>query len=133
MASLQRGAKFFVNYCHSCHSAEYMRYQRLAEDIEGLDAEMIEENLLFGKQQITDYMKASMPYETSADWFGKAPPDLSLVARAKGGVDWVYTFMKSFYLTDEGWNNTVLANASMPHVSLGTPGHSASGLRDLRR
>jgi ubiquinol-cytochrome c reductase cytochrome c1 subunit len=116
MASLQRGAKFFVNYCHSCHSAEYMRYQRLAEDIEGLDAEMIEENLLFGKQQITDYMKASMPYETSADWFGKAPPDLSLVARAKGGVDWVYTFMKSFYLTDEGWNNTVLANASMPHV-----------------
>jgi ubiquinol-cytochrome c reductase cytochrome c1 subunit len=116
MASLQRGAKFFFNYCHSCHSAEYMRYQRLAEDIEGLDAQMIEENLLFGGQEITDYMKPAMPYETSADWFGKAPPDLTLVARSKGGVDWVYTFMKGFYLTDEGWNNTVLENASMPHV-----------------
>ncbi|NKI34219.1 cytochrome c1 [Wenzhouxiangella sp. XN79A] len=116
MASLQRGAKFFVNYCHSCHSAEYMRYQRLAEDIEGLDEEMIEQNLLFGDQELTDYMKPAMPYEASADWFGKAPPDLTLVARSKGGVDWVYTFMKGFYLTDEGWNNTVLENASMPHV-----------------
>lgn len=116
MASLQRGAKFFVNYCHSCHSAEYMRYQRLARDIEGLDEEMVETNLLFGGQEITDYMKAAMPYETSAEWFGAAPPDLTLVARSKGGVDWVYTFMKGFYLTDEGWNNTVLENASMPHV-----------------
>lgn len=116
MASLQRGAKFFVNYCHSCHSAEYMRYQRLAKDIEGLDEQLVEENLLFGGQEITDYMKAAMPYETSADWFGKAPPDLTLVARSKGGVDWVYSFMKGFYLTDQGWNNTVLENASMPHV-----------------
>ena len=70
----------------------------------------------FGGQEITDYMKAAMPYETSADWFGKAPPDLTLVARSKGGVDWVYSFMKGFYLTDQGWNNTVLENASMPHV-----------------
>ena len=113
LASVQRGASMFVTYCHSCHSAEYMRYQRLAQDLE-LTEEQVEENLIFGKAEITDYMKAVMPDE-SEEWFGAKSPDLTLTARARG-EDWIYSFLKGFYLTDQGWNNTVLANASMPHV-----------------
>ncbi len=112
-ASVQRGAAMFMNYCHSCHSAQYMRYQRLARDLE-LSEEQVAENLVFGDRVITDYMIAAMPDE-SEDWFGAQPPDLTLTARSRGG-DWVYSFLKGFYLTDEGWNNTVLENASMPHV-----------------
>ena len=113
LASVQRGASMFMTYCHSCHSAEYMRYQRLAKDLE-LTEEQVEENLIFGKAEITDYMKAVMPAE-SEEWFGAKSPDLTLTARARG-EDWIYSFLKGFYLTDQGWNNTVLANASMPHV-----------------
>jgi ubiquinol-cytochrome c reductase cytochrome c1 subunit len=113
IASVQRGAALFMNYCHSCHSAEYMRYQRIAKDLD-LTEEQVAENLVFGNREITDYMKAAMP-ESSADWFGKKPPDLTLKARSRG-PDWIYTFLKGFYMTEDGWNNTVLANASMPHV-----------------
>lgn len=115
MASLQRGAQAFVNYCHSCHSAEYMRYQRIAQDVEGLDEGLVEENLILSGREITDYMIPAMPYEQATEWFGKAPPDLTLKARSRG-PDWIYSFLKGYYLTDEGWNNTVLANAAMPHV-----------------
>lgn len=115
MASVQRGAQVFFNYCHSCHSAQYMRYQRLAQDLPDLSEELVEQYLLFGDQEITDSMIAPMPAEASKDWFGKAPPDLTLITRSRG-EDWVYSFLKGFYLTDDGWNNTVLANASMPHV-----------------
>jgi ubiquinol-cytochrome c reductase cytochrome c1 subunit len=113
-ASLQRGAALFVNYCMGCHSMQYQRYQRVAEDLE-LSDEMVEEFLVKGNKELTDYMKSSMPYEQSADWFGKAPPDLSLTARSRG-PDWIYTFLRSYYLTDTGWNNTVLQNPAMPHV-----------------
>ncbi|MEE4639671.1 MAG: cytochrome c1 [Wenzhouxiangella sp.] len=113
-ASLQRGAALFVNYCMGCHSVQYQRYQRLAEDLE-LSEEMVEEFLVKGNRELTDYMKSSMPYEESADWFGKAPPDLSLTARSRG-PDWIYTFLRSYYMTDTGWNNTVLENPAMPHV-----------------
>jgi len=113
MASVQRGAAMFMNYCHSCHSAQYQRYQGLVRDLD-LSEEQVEQSLLFGDREITDYMIAAMP-EESEKWFGKKPPDLSLTARSRG-PDWIYTFLKSFYLTEEGWNNTVLANASMPHV-----------------
>jgi ubiquinol-cytochrome c reductase cytochrome c1 subunit len=113
MASVQRGAGLFMNYCHSCHSAEYMRYQRIARDLE-LTEEQVAENLVFGNREISDYMKVAMP-QASEQWFGKKPPDLTLKARSRG-ADWIYTFLKSFYLTEDGWNNTVLANASMPHV-----------------
>lgn len=113
IASVQRGAALFMNYCHSCHSAEYMRYQRIAQDL-NLTEEQVADNLVFGNREITDYMKAAMP-DSSADWFGKKPPDLTLKARSRG-PDWIYTFLKGFYMTDDGWNNTVLANASMPHV-----------------
>lgn len=115
-ASLQRGAAMYINYCSGCHSAQYMRYNRLAEDLE-LGEELVEENLIFGEREISDYMTASMPSGNAEEWFGIEPPDLTLVARTKaGGVDWVFTFLKSFYLTEDGWNNRVLENASMPHV-----------------
>lgn len=115
-ASVQRGAAMYMNYCSGCHSAQYMRYNRLAEDL-GLGEELVRGNLIFGDREISDYMLASMPSADAEEWFGIAPPDLTLVARTKaGGVDWVYTFLKSFYLTENGWNNTVLENASMPHV-----------------
>src|SRR6056297_718916 len=113
LASVQRGAAMFMNYCHSCHSAEYMRYQRLAKDLE-LTEEQVAENLVFGERELTDYMIAAMP-EASEQWFGKKPPDLTLTARSRG-ADWIYSFLKGFYLTEGGWNNTILANASMPHV-----------------
>jgi len=113
MASVQRGAGLFMNYCHSCHSAEYMRYQRIARDL-NLTEEQVAENLVFGNREVSDYMKVAMP-QASEQWFGKKPPDLTLKARSRG-ADWIYTFLKSFYLTEDGWNNTVLANASMPHV-----------------
>lgn len=112
-ASVQRGAGFFFNYCQSCHSAEYMRYQRLAQDLD-LTEEMVEQNLIWGDRDITDYIISAMP-EESAGWFGVQPPDLTLTARSRG-PNWIYSFLKGFYLTDEGWNNTVLENASMPHV-----------------
>ncbi len=113
-ASLQRGAALFANYCMGCHSAQYQRYQRLVEDLD-LSDELVAQFLVKGDREITDYMLSSMPYEESADWFGKAPPDLTLTARSRG-PDWIYTFLRSYYLTDDGWNNRVLENPAMPHV-----------------
>ncbi len=113
-ASLQRGAAAFANYCMGCHSVKFMRYNRLVRDL-GLTENEVEEFLIFGEQEITDYMLSAMSYEDGTDWLGKAPPDLSLTARARS-ADWIYTFLRSYYLTDEGWNNTVLENPSMPHV-----------------
>jgi len=113
LASVQRGAAMFMNYCHSCHSAQYMRYQRLARDLELTD-EQVNDYLVFGNREITDYMKAAMP-EDSEQWFGKKPPDLTLTSRSRG-EDWIYSFLKGFYMTEDGWNNTILANASMPNV-----------------
>lgn len=113
-ASLQRGAALFVNYCMGCHSMQFQRYQRLVEDLD-LSPEMVQEFLIKGDRTLNDYMKSSMPYAQSVEWFGKAPPDLSLKARSRG-PDWIYTFLRGYYLTEDGWNNTVLANPAMPHV-----------------
>jgi ubiquinol-cytochrome c reductase cytochrome c1 subunit len=113
-ASLQRGATMFVNYCMGCHSVKYMRWGRLGEDL-GLTDSEVEEFLIKGDQTINDQMLSAMPYDQATEWFGKAPPDLSLTARART-ADWVYTFLRSYYLTEQGWNNTLLANPAMPHV-----------------
>ena len=110
----KRGAAMFANYCMGCHSAQYMRYQRLTEDL-GLSEEEVEQFLIGGDQELADYMTSAMPSEQATEWFGVAPPDLTLTARSRG-PDWIYTFLRSYYLSDEGWNNTVLENASMPHV-----------------
>lgn len=115
--SLQRGARIFVNYCLSCHSAAYMRYNRMGNDL-GISEELVKENLLFAADKVGDLMKAVMPKEDAKDWFGTPPPDLTLVARSRG-PEWIYTYMRSFYRdaqSPNGWNNIVFANVAMPHV-----------------
>lgn len=115
--SLQRGARIFVNYCLSCHSAAYMRYNRMGHDL-GISDELVEENLLFAAAKVGDLMKAVMPKEDAKDWFGTAPPDLTLVTRSHS-PEWVYTYLRSFYRdprSHNGWNNVVFPNVAMPHV-----------------
>jgi ubiquinol-cytochrome c reductase cytochrome c1 subunit len=108
-----------MNYCAGCHSLGLQRYIRTAEDL-GLSEEQVTGNLIFTSSRFGEQMVSAMDRGDGEAWFGAAPPDLSLVARAKlGGADWVYTFLKSFYLDESrpaGWNNTVLPNASMPNV-----------------
>ena len=116
-ASLQRGARLFVNYCVSCHSAAYMRYNRLAQDLH-LSEETVEANLMFTTDKIGDTMKVAMQPADAQRWFGMAPPDLSVIARARG-TDWLYTFLSSFYIDEKrptGVNNIVFADTAMPHV-----------------
>lgn len=116
-ASLQRGARNFVNYCLGCHSAKYVRYNRLAEDL-GLSEALVMENLMFTGERPHDTMSITMKPEDSERWFGRTPPDLSLMARARG-TDYIYTFLKSFYLDPSrpnGTNNLVLPMTAMPHV-----------------
>ncbi len=115
-SSLQRGAKYFVNYCMGCHSLEYQRYNRTFEDL-GIDPEVGEQTLIFTSGKAVDQMHNAMPKAKAAEWFGKAPPDLSLTARAKGG-DYIYNYLQGFYLDDSrplGFNNSVFPGASMPN------------------
>lgn len=115
LAAVQSGAKWFVNYCMSCHSAQYMRYNRLSEDLE-LSKEQVMNNLVFSDAKIGETMDIAMRPENASQWLGKAPPDLSLISRSRGN-DWLFTYLKSFYQDESGgWNNLVLPNASMPHV-----------------
>jgi len=123
LASLQRGARNFVNYCLGCHSAEYMRYSQVADDL-ALTEDELRDNLMFTGTRIYDAMLTAMPAAQAREWFGNAPPDLSLIARSRG-VDYVYTFLKSFYgdpSQPTGVNNAVLANTVMPHVLVGLQG-----------
>ncbi len=116
-ASLQRGARIFVNYCLSCHSAGYMRYNRMGHDL-GISEELVKENLLFAADKVGDLMKAVMPKEDAQKWFGIAPPDLTLIARSRK-PEWVYTYLRSFYRDDKspsGWNNVVFPHVAMPHA-----------------
>lgn len=116
-ASLQRGAKLFVNYCSGCHSAEYMRMNRLAADLD-LPTDLVEEYLIFTDAKIGDTMVSSMAAEDGTGWFGVAPPDLSLTARRQG-ADWMYTYLNSFYRDESspvGVNNLVFPDVGMPHV-----------------
>jgi ubiquinol-cytochrome c reductase cytochrome c1 subunit len=115
-ASLQRGARLFFNYCVGCHSLQYQRYSRMAEDL-GLTEKEVMDNLNFTGAKFGDPVVSHMPEDMAKQWFGKAPPDLSLEVRAKT-ADWVYGYLNSFYLDPSrpvGWNNTVFPNASMPN------------------
>lgn len=120
--SLQRGAKLFVNYCLNCHSANYMRYNRL-QDI-GLNDKEILDNLVFSGGKVGDLMKVAMDPNDAKVWFGAAPPDLTVVARSRAsgdgsGADWLYTYLRTFYRDASrptGWNNTTFPNVGMPHV-----------------
>ncbi|MEO6021884.1 MAG: cytochrome c1 [Burkholderiales bacterium] len=114
--SLQRGVNHFVNYCLSCHSANFMRYGRL-QDL-GLSEEQIKTYLLPSGAKIGDAMSITLLPQDAKTWFGKAPPDLSVIARARG-VDWLYSYLRGFYRDDSkasGWNNTVFPDVGMPHV-----------------
>ncbi|HEY9132555.1 MAG TPA: cytochrome c1 [Dyella sp.] len=115
-ASLQRGAKLFFNYCVGCHSLKYVRYSRLAEDL-GLSEKDVMDNLNMTGAKFGEPVVSHMPEANAQQYFGKAPPDLSLEVRAKG-ADWVYGYLNSFYLDPSrpvGWNNAVFPNASMPN------------------
>ena len=121
MAALQNGAKLFVNYCLSCHSAAFMRYNRL-RDI-GLTDKQISENLVFTTDKIGDTMKASIDPKQAKQFFGVNPPDLTLIARSRSsgagsGADYVYTLLRSYYRDETkptGWNNLAFPNIGMPH------------------
>ncbi len=115
-AALQNGAKLFVNYCLNCHGAVSMRYNRL-RDI-GLTDEQIKQNLLFSGEKVGDMMNVAISPKDAKAWFGAMPPDLSVIARAKG-ADYIYTYLRTFYKDDTkatGWNNMAFPSVGMPHV-----------------
>lgn len=131
-ASLQNGAKLFVNYCMNCHAASFMRYNKLTEI--GLTEEQITDNLMFAGERVGDQMSIAMRPGEAREWFGTIPPDLTLVARqrnssAGSGADWLYTYLRTFYRDSErptGWNNTVFENVGMPHALWELQGHQVA-------
>ncbi|MEG3592167.1 MAG: cytochrome c1 [Pseudomonadota bacterium] len=126
-ASLQRGAKYFVNYCLGCHSLEHASYERTGRDI-GLTNDLIEKNLIFTKNKITDKIISAMDQQEAEQWLLAKPPDLTLVARARG-TDWVYSYLMTFYKDENrptGVNNWRYPNTAMPHVLLSLQGMQAA-------
>jgi len=121
-ASLQNGARLFVNYCLNCHSAAYMRYNRL-QDI-GFTTEQIKDNLLFTTDKVGETMKSAIDPKQAKEWFGANPPDLTVIARSRAGhggtgADYLYTFLRTFYPDETkatGWNNLAFPSVGMPHV-----------------
>ncbi len=117
IGSLQRGAKNFVNYCMGCHAAQYVRYNRLAKDLQ-INEDQLVNSLMFTGGKPHDTMLTAMPADDAARWFGVTPPDLSLIARSRG-TDFLYAFLRSFYVDESrptGFNNLVMESAAMPHV-----------------
>jgi len=129
-AALQNGAKLFVNYCLNCHGASYMRYKNLVDL--GLTEQQVKDNLMFTSDKIGGLMAVAARAEEQKQWFGATPPDLTIIARARGeagnagaGADWLYTYLRSFYRDENrptGWNNVVFENVGMPHVLYGLQG-----------
>ena len=136
MAALQNGARLFVNYCLNCHSAAYMRYNRL-RDI-GLSEAQIKANLLFATEKVGDTMKVSLDPAQAKAWFGGQPPDLTVIARSRAGssgsgADYLYTYLRSYYRDDTrptGWNNLAFPNVGMPHVLWELQGQRAARFVD---
>ncbi|VAW99243.1 Ubiquinol-cytochrome C reductase, cytochrome C1 subunit [hydrothermal vent metagenome] len=115
--SLQSGAKIFVNYCLSCHSASYMRYNRMAVDL-NMSTELVEKNLMFASDKIGSTMDVAMDKTDAKSWFGTTPPDLSVIARSRS-PEWLYTYFRTFYLDESrpfGVNNALFKDVGMPHV-----------------
>ncbi len=127
IASLQRGAQIYMNYCLGCHSLKFARYKRVSEDLE-IPLDMFQENLIFGDQKLGDLISIGMDQKESKTWFGNTPPDLTLEAGLRG-PDWIYTYLKSFYIDDSrplGVNNKVYENVGMPNVLIGMQGEQFS-------
>jgi ubiquinol-cytochrome c reductase cytochrome c1 subunit len=130
-AALQNGAKLFVNYCLNCHSAAYMRFNRL-KDI-GLTEQQIKDNLLVATDKVGDTMKAAIDPKQAKEFFGANPPDLTVIARSRAGLggtgaDYLYSYLRGFYVDpsrETGWNNLYFPNVGMPHVMW-----EAQGLRE---
>ena len=123
MASLQNGAKIFVNYCLNCHGANFMRYNRL-KDLDLTD-EQIKANLLFAGDKVGETMKVSLDPKQAKEWFGTTPPDLTVIARSRAdgskgtGADYLYTYLRKYYRDETkatGWNNLAFPSVAMPHV-----------------
>lgn len=117
IASLQRGARNFMNYCSGCHSAKYVRFKTIAEDLQ-LSEDMIVENLMFNAEKTFETIQVNMPESAAQRWFGQVPPDLSLIARSRG-TDYLYNFLRGFFLDPDsptGVDNLYLAGTSMPNV-----------------
>lgn len=131
-ASLQSGAKVFVNYCLNCHAASMMRYNRM-RDLD-LTEDQIRENLLFTADKVGEMMNVGMTRKDAKEWFGTPPPDLSVLARARG-ADWLYTYLRSFYrdsTTATGWNNLVYDRVAMPHALWTLSGQAALEVREFK-
>ena len=135
-AALQRGAKTFVNYCLNCHGASFVRYNRLMEL--GLSEQQVKENLMFTAEKTGELMRIAARSDEQKIWFGAAPPDLTLIARARAseagsGADWLYTYLRSFYVDAQrptGWNNTIFPNVGMPHILWESQGLQVLGKND---
>jgi ubiquinol-cytochrome c reductase cytochrome c1 subunit len=128
--ALQNGAKLFVNYCLNCHGASYMRYKNLLDL--GLSEQQVKDNLMFTSDKIGELMQIAARHDEQKLWFGATPPDLTIIARARGeagnagaGADWLYTYLRSFYRDEDrptGWNNVAFENVGMPHALYGLQG-----------
>ena len=128
--ALQNGAKLFVNYCLNCHGASYMRYKNLIDL--GLTEQQVIDNLMFTSEKIGGLMAVAARSDEQKQWFGATPPDLTIIARARGelgnagaGADWLYTYLRTFYRDENrptGWNNVVFENVGMPHILYGLQG-----------
>ncbi|MDJ0748532.1 MAG: cytochrome c1 [Woeseiaceae bacterium] len=131
VASLQRGARNYMNYCAGCHSAEYVRFSTIGKMLELSDEQLVD-NLMFNADKTFETINAAMPASDAARWFGQAPPDLSLMARSKG-ADHIYNFLRGFYVDPEsptGVDNVVLAGTSMPHVLWELQGFQKANFED---
>jgi len=125
-ASLQHGAKLFVNYCMSCHGLSYMRYNRMAQDL-GLTDSEVADNLMFASDKVVNLMKVAMRSADAKKWFGSSPPDLSVIGRSRG-ANWLYSYLLTFYEDPAptrpfGVNNVVFKDVAMPHALWSLQGH----------
>ena len=123
LPSLQNGFKLYTNYCIGCHSLKYQRYERTSDDL-GIPHDVALENLVFTGQKIGELMTSSMDPDLAKVWFGAPPPDLTMVARLRS-TDWLYTYLKTFYLDDSrpfGVNNMLFENVGMPNVLMSLQG-----------
>lgn len=132
-AAMQDGLRTFVNYCMGCHSAQYQRYERVANDL-GIPEDIMMKNVVFTGAKIGDHMKSAMQPQDAKVWFGAAPPDLTLVARVRSN-EWLYTYLRSFYedpTRPYGVNNSVFPNVGMPHALINLQGRRAVGCKQVQ-